>query len=292
MAHETRKNWRGIKIVHEFENIIDMAFVEPHPKNHGNKAYGRVFGNKREELDGWTGGVSSLKRWREFHAQGWPEGSSKASDLMNEVSIPVIRSIRRALAWGDEGEEIEMARVWSGDLDRAWRKPVKRQGGQLRGTHVRVWSSVSMNYRVDWRDALWRGVAAMVLADALENAGYRVEINAYACFYGLFELGDYRPDVIDHAMIMRVKHYDQPMSLAEVAAAVAHPSTLRTAGFAVMMSCDRRVENYLGMPYHAHPPFAEDGDIVVDSIWSRDEAVDFLHRSAAMFGSDAADDDE
>lgn len=150
--------------------------------------------------------------------EGWDEGVRLMDSVAGSVEIPTPVSIRRRNVWSDQGDEVEMQRVWQGQLDTAWRKVAKPLG--MGPKRVRVVIDSIASGGEDEQKMRWRGVAAMKLADALINAGYSVQVES--AFKG-YDGEDWIARVI-------VKEYTSPLDLSSLAATTALPAFFRALG--------------------------------------------------------------
>jgi hypothetical protein len=152
---------------------------------------------------------------------GWTKGADLLDSVKN-VDAPVATSIKRRNVWQDFGDEVDMQRVYAGNLDYAWRrtKRVCVNGP----TRICIFIDSLASGYVESREMLWRGVAAMRLADTLTAAGYLVEIRSG--FKGGTLIGKY--DSVLQSVI--VKPYDMPINLPVLAATTALPAFFRMMG--------------------------------------------------------------
>jgi hypothetical protein len=174
---------------------------------------------------GWCGTNSAKKKGEtptqttlRLIREGWDEGVKLMDSVAGSVEIPTPVSIRRRNVWSDQGDEVEMQRVWQGQLDTAWRKVAKPLG--MGPKRVRVVIDSIASGGEDEQRMRWRGVAAMKLADALINAGYSVQVES--AFKGS-DGGDWIARVI-------VKEYTAPLDLSSLAATTALPAFFRALG--------------------------------------------------------------
>lgn len=126
----------------------------------------------------YWGHIESLEGLHHAIERGWPEGTEKILRLADRIrdAIPHPYGSRRVLTWSDQGDSVDMGRVYSGNLDKAWRSSPRRRERAPRVISIDV--DVGQNCGVDADDLFWSGAAAVALTDALEDAGYRVELYA------------------------------------------------------------------------------------------------------------------
>lgn len=151
--------------------------------------------------------------------EGWRKGVDLIGKVADKVTVPLPRSVRRVQRWHREGDDVEMQRVWQGDLDRAWRATQRdlRTGPK----RVRILVDAIASGYVDADDMRWRGVAALKLADVLVEAGYSVQVESVtnAEAYGTGKTFKLRAIV---------KDYTAPLDLQTLAATTALPAFFRS----------------------------------------------------------------
>ena len=157
---------------------------------------------------------------------GWPEGVARLQEAIKTIAgIAPPESMRRRLAWCDNGDSIDMNRVYTGQLDKAWRR-AKRQTSRAPAP-VTIWVSFSIPFTASPDALFWRGAAVAALADLLQSAGYSVGIQAFnngtGCVYGSSS------PYFD--FVTTVKPQGAPMDISTLAAAVALPSMVRGAEY-------------------------------------------------------------
>lgn len=179
--------------------------------------------------------------------EGWPRGLAMLEDFARDMTPPAPPvNVRRRRSWGDQGDGVDMGRVWSGDLSRAWSRTTRAASRAPR--HYRVHLSPNQPSKMDAECIFWRVVAGVVLSDLLTEAGYSVEI----C---LTYASDSPQDSGDKANILTtciVKPAGAPLDLAALAVA-AHPLMFRAADLSLRcraMGARRIAEN---MGYTATP---------------------------------------
>lgn len=177
---------------------------------------------QRSKDAAWNGGtVEQVTNALHF---GWPEGLCRVQELSRELSKLVTPpvSYRRRQRWSDDGDEPSWEREQHGH-DQIWRTS-KRQSQR---------GPATVELLVPWggpgglsSDALmWNGVVLSVLADILENAGYRVGaslISATIWHHSTFQM----------VQQVIVKEPQQPLDLASIVPLVAHPGSRRIFGIA------------------------------------------------------------
>lgn len=173
---------------------------------------------------------------------GWPEGSNKVQQAGEKLRLPALKSIRRKVRYGPQGDELDIHAVRNGRLERAWRSAPR----QLTSGPVRVHLVINMaaNCTVKRDDLPWRGAAGLALAKVLTAAGYGVKITAFSSTM-------YHDNTQARIFFgATVKEYTQPLNVTALAGAVAHPSSFRRVGFAMICQQSKgQTSSSLGTAY-------------------------------------------
>lgn len=204
-------------LVLQFESHHTQAIVDPNYPRRPNRDRHNYRPNMVSRGN-YYGDVADYAELKRRMVEGWPEGVTRAADLAESIRdlVPVAKKRRRRPAWGDQGDEVNMQRVYAGQLDRAWRT--------TRREHVEGQKIISIDVDVCWNagvranDLFWSGATAIALTDVLEDQGYRVELFATA----VNETN--RRSVLSRVL---VKRSDEPLNINNVAMMTAHPAMFR-----------------------------------------------------------------
>lgn len=174
---------------------------------------------------------------------GWPEGLARAKKTFGDFALPHIPTVRRRRTRGDFGDNLDIHRVNSGNLDRAWDRMSRENGAMVAGSHLTVVVELTTAWFEDVDSVFWRGAATALAVDALQESGRNVQIIAVAA---LTELGHSKYDALEVAV--EVKPFDQPMNTDAVIAATGLAGTFRTLFFhAVACSTDAPLSDSIGV---------------------------------------------
>ncbi len=108
----------------------------------------------------------------------WPEGLELVQGMLYEIEregskLPPPVDQKRRKKWSnDSGDDLDLDRLRSGQ--EYWQTMSKRPTNAPR--RITLVANVSAACNVDHQKILWRGATAIVLADLLEKAGYRVDL--------------------------------------------------------------------------------------------------------------------
>jgi len=108
--------------------------------------------------------------------EGWQEGRDRMNTLRDQMGTVDLRPVdrRRKLTRMDHGDILDIHQVYAGRLDTAWQKPTRRVTSGPQKIDICA-NMICSGGEVS--DVLfWRGAAAVVLADMLEQAGYMVRL--------------------------------------------------------------------------------------------------------------------
>lgn len=122
-------------------------------------------------------------------AQVFPAGVARVEKLAAELTAPSPVSRRRKACRADSGDELDMSRVWQGDIENAWR--TMRREASVGPSRVLIAINIAGNVNIRAEALAYRGAAAFALATALLDAGYVVSI--VACCMTTLNDGDNTP---------------------------------------------------------------------------------------------------
>lgn len=193
---------------------------------------------------------TSYKKALDLATTGWAAGRDKLQQFAEtlQANLPEPKSIRRKARWSDDGDEIDMQRVYAGQLDRAWRGPrrVTRSAPRV----ISILGPIGQNCGYSAEQLFWSGAAAVVLADLLEEAGYRVAL------YGVINSWIWGSSNRD-THIVEVKGADEPMALDTVALAYCHGGFFRRVGFNALTHAPWDIGSNLGQARHSKAQLEE-----------------------------------
>jgi len=149
-------------------------------------------------------------------------GVDRIERLTEKIVAPAPTSVARKLRRGAEGDELDLARVWDGELDTAWtmarRTPVPKASRVLVVVRVNAMAFIKADVLA------WRGVAALALADRLEAAGYVVRIAARRLADIRYVNRAYKGT---HTVDVTVRKEGEPLDIHRAASLIASPLLFR-----------------------------------------------------------------
>lgn len=111
-----------------------------------------------------------------LNAQTFEPGVQQVTELASQLSAPTPVSRRRKPIRAAEGDELDMGRVWQGDLEHAWRNTQREQS--VGPSRVLLAVQINASAYVRAEDLAWRGATALAYTSALLDAGFVVELVA------------------------------------------------------------------------------------------------------------------
>jgi hypothetical protein len=178
---------------------------------------------------------------------GWSKGAKRLFDSQDKISAPRVESLTRKMEWQDQGEEISLDRLYSGEFDQMWRgfKPTVKAG---RSRVVKVVYGIACSGAADSEALFWSGACATVFADALCKAGYSVQVEA--AIMGKHVSGEQFDSRI------AVKGSEDPLSITNMAATLCLSGFFRCIGHCLSTIAATRPTGGLGRGFRAplRPP--------------------------------------
>lgn len=228
----------------------------------------------RESLKwyGIAGGPAAVERlWRE----GWPEGVARAREAIGSLTVGPIRSWARERRRSDEGDELDIDRVYRGDLDTAWERRIRvSTQGRTSFDPVRVWVSIGASFKVPAEHMFWRGAGAVLLCEALQAAQIPCELWAFSHATRVYENG------ADRFEAVLLKSASDSVNVERLVLATGLAGSRRLYGFLSILSHDSIAVTGLGYSQAYLPAdVARPSDIVITSL-SREAIVEQLQEIA------------
>lgn len=155
--------------------------------------------------------------------EGWREGRERLASLRDNIATVELTPLdmRRRPLRAASGDHLDMTAVWAGRLDTCWRTARRQstQGPQK----VELVANMLCSGDAHSDTLFWRGAAAVVLADLLEQAGYMVRL---AVVFG--GMADWK---LDCSCRITVKEFGTPLDISSTSAVIL-PGFFRALGHA------------------------------------------------------------
>lgn len=235
---------------------------------------------------GWSGGFEECKR--KLSGAGWPEGLEMARRELPSVAIPTMRSVKRKRVRASHGDTIDMQRVYSGDLARAWETTHRFHSASKGSNNVIIVIDPVASASVESTEAFWRGAAAVMIADMLMQSGRSVKIVVGAAAQKIFTDRHRR---MKSSFTMTIKEFDQPLDM-ETMALVTSVGFFRGYGLKAYAEAPYPINDYFGYPGTVvlHSSLVNDLSSLVikvnSGILTKAQAVHLLNSVAAKFDSE------
>lgn len=169
---------------------------------------------ERDHGSDWLG--ASMETIKASRFNGWPDGAKRIQSFAETIkaNVPVPESIRRKIKWSDQGDSLDIHRVWSGRIGQAWESHPRQKAASQKTVTIfaQLWQ---VNYSTT-DSFFWRGAACLTLADILTEAGYNVEIFGGSLTYNVLE-GESN---VVRGFTCQIKAATAPMDINSLAATV------------------------------------------------------------------------
>lgn len=221
-----------------FDSVSEFSSERPRTEN-WMKIWQSVEGHLRDspdEMEEWYGARSSEEVYSILE-----KGHKKYVELVRDNSFQVDppAKLRPRPVQGDIGDEVCIHRINSGNLNTAWRR--KSDKVKLGVKNIRLVANLGVSGFVGSASIKWRGVAALVVAEALISAGYNVAIDA---FMGSQNITNKE----NCAFIVPIKHYETPLDVQSLSSTLCFPAFFRLSGFLNFGMCEGELASDYGQP--------------------------------------------
>lgn len=152
-----------------------------------------------------------------------------------------IKTTKRRRCFGDQGDELDMDKVYSGELDTCWTK-MKREEFDHEHNLITIAMHIGASANKDAVDSYWKSAIAVKLVDELQLAGKSVRLVLMAS-----TKRGYENTVKDDTVFMVVKEMDERLSMQKLAA-MTHLGFFRAVFFQLKCFSKYRARIDLGVP--------------------------------------------
>ncbi|MDX1964337.1 MAG: hypothetical protein SFX18_14385 [Pirellulales bacterium] len=268
----------GGLVQREFDSLDDLANSEATEKDRYNPyGLGSLFDRHNIDFVGrkFTG-IDHAKQELHGHYQPTADDYFAVKSYLDDMDLPVPVNVKRRLRWNeDNGDALCVDRLRAG-------QPYWQECQRMPSTgrsNITIVCNVATSCDVKSRDILWRGAAAITLADWLEQAGYSVRLIAAKYNLNSYTNGD------QLLLSCVVKDYGQSVSESLLANALSGWA-YRTLWFYAMSSEGRVLTNSLGSPRPMNTEIVDlldPGAILCQELWAKEAAAIWLLEQAAKF---------
>lgn len=208
-----------------FENLSDywdFAFRESNSKKKSS----------RDLSEEWNGNLT-WNQSKQLAQNGWVEGLKKIEKIQSSIS-PLLTNkiVQTTQEYSISGGSIDIGTYLANDPECFINKyyDEKEQEGKI----ITIVCSISFSSAISANIIIQRGAIICALIDAIEYAGYRVELicnmaTSYSASDRTYETSQKRWFEVD----VTLKKANQPLQMVELAFCLAHPAMLRRMMFSV-----------------------------------------------------------
>ncbi len=150
-----------------------------------------------------------------------------------------IKKSRRRRTFEDQGDELDIEKVYNGELDTCWSK-TERVEFDTEHKFVTLFIENGGLSHVSVNDTFWRAAVAVFLTRELERAGKSVKIVIGSCAQNSMQKCN---KLITQSVV--VKEYNQRVSLERVAG-MTHIGFFRSIGFAIRCLTPYKINGTMG----------------------------------------------
>ncbi len=195
------------------ESIHEMIQIACDTRGSSSNLHDRYFTGRT--FDSW-------EQLREETSKPWREGMELVQQMMDKIKQQVTltpKDIRRKMRFDEIEGEVDVDRAMRGEYD-FYRRPHRQMRVSTR--NVALLSNIGNTANYKPAQIFWRGVAATVILDILEEAGYRCELWLYNTAQNAFGYSGYsswrsrttlRAASSDSFTAVRVKACEDPINL-------------------------------------------------------------------------------
>lgn len=260
----------GKTIRNNYQSIQEILAL-PEPTNETNLSIWNGTANNNHSENWYGPNGETMEQVIDYCTNGWEYGIEKTDKLKQQISIPVLESVKRKLTKGSEGDWLDIHAVNRGQLATAWTKK-KRTNSRGPKRFQLVCKLGGAGY-VSGEALLWRGVTCMALAQAIIEAGHAVEIIGFNNTKSVYQDGT---GILN---TLNIKEYAQPLDVGTLATVTGLAGFYRYYMFLARLQENKEATYGLGRSLD-EPPAIESGQaqqIIIDpKIETKKEAEKFL----------------
>lgn len=270
--------------MHEIPDLLEIGL----PSDTNRDLWERT---KRERLAGsdapliWYGG-QTLAETSAMLKTGYTKGAKKAAELARQIEreMPDPVSRKRKLIWSDNGDEIDRDRIYSGQIEVAWRTTKRKPQRAPQVISIAVpWGD---NCGTGNEEMFWPAAAAIALTDLLEKAGYSVDLRAISVGHHYDDGSHYT------GLEITVKHPNEPLR-PDAVAAVFHAGSFRYFGIPAIAGTPNPINDGYGscqglengMPILTAAKLTDPAHLALKHVYSGDAAKTEVLRQLKLLES-------
>ena len=229
-----------------YSGLHEISLVLPSEAN--SESWGRTVKNAEKSEE--TGKASHYGEWYgsgikngieidRLGRDGWPKGIERVGGFAKDLSAQPPTGIRRKTRRGWNGQELDIHAVNAGRLPKSWISRRRQRATKYRSISIAL--DMGINANISESVLFWRGASVMRTAEALQHAGYNVEIIAFCASDGLLSGKSGR---FTYSCI--VKSFRAPIELTSLVFTTCSAGFFRWHIFRAFHTNERRVCSSLG----------------------------------------------
>lgn len=238
-----------------FDSVIDLIDSEGPSSEHriNNQVFNKLkpggTGRRDSNRGGrWYGkGVGSHDQVYGNALLGWQDGYSMMEELSNQLKFSTggksindkVVKRRRKRRKGSQGDEVDIHKVYQGQLDTAWNRTI-REEFDTQHQLVTIMIDVGTRGYVHANDTFWTGAVATLVVDELQKAGKSVKVIVGSAADGV-SISNWKLTTTS----IVVKNYNEPLSLERLAA-MSYAGFHRTFNFLARCFTPYRLSTGMG----------------------------------------------
>ena len=260
------------KTIRNHYDSIEGLRELPEPTNETNLGIFKsaCLGNGHDK--NWFGPKNETpEQVKELCRTGWQYGVNEAEKMRDQISLPVMESLKRKIIKGNQGDFLDIHKVNRGQLDIAWTK--KRRSSSRGPRRFQLICKLGGSCFLSGIQLLWRGVACLALAQALIEAGNSVEIIGF---------NNTKRVYLDGTNIMntvQIKEYSTPFDINALTTVIGLSGFYRYYMFLARLQLDKEASYGLGHSAD-EPPKIESGQakqiVIPHDLLEKSAVVNYL----------------
>jgi hypothetical protein len=272
---------------------LDRMFADLPDRHRHDASHGTPESIDRHIRESGNPEFYQAQTYREVLQHATVIGRNDVTELVTEhLTDPEMREIihmsgtlasRPRAVFGDEGDEVDMDRMFAGQEDTAWRR-IERFETMRQSRVVVVDVNIICAAWTSQEEFVWNGVQTAVIVDALEAEGYRVEVNALQAL-----------SMNDRSLFcsrVRIKRADEPLRLDLLAYQTGCAAMARAALWRCIHVHNGSIAGYgindlsghnVRVLAHTAAPEGHKPDHILPLVLSRPQAVESIKRVVATY---------
>ena len=238
-------------IVNSYNSVRDCVRESRIPSQYNVKSYNQLT-NYISSSDSWYWkGVRSYT-----NAIDIVDGKERIPlSLLNEYNdiksmisdeVMAVKNAKRRLHYGDQGDELLLERLYSGDTDTMWRNTVRERTLTSSTRHIIITCNIGGNCYVSSSELFYRVAYAISLAFKYEDAGYSVRLIGYSTLNIVSNDHEYS----NRESLIECVVGESPLAESEILCTLGFPGFFRTVFFGISYTRPYHILEGIGYDNH------------------------------------------